>query len=544
MTQAFNLSQLANKVDTSGNLDASIGLTGVAPIANGGTNNGSLAVTNGGVLYTDGAKVVNLGVGSSGQVVQSQGAGLPPIWGSSAGGNGGATETTSSSNITLTNVSNRVQAISMTTTGLVVTLPDATTISQAGSPIFVIENTGGNTFAVQCASGGIIAYCVGGAVLTFTLSNKTNANTGWSCSGSLNQVAKTMRYASSNFVTGAAYTTGLQVAQLSSSAYLFVYYTTYSSGSIVAAVVGTLSGTTMTFGSPVTTTLTNYRNGYGLNSSLIALSSTTAMLVWEASDGTNTYTYAVGISVSGTTPTWGTSSGALSSWASAATLNTMSAVKLDSTHVYYVYSASGSQLSGRVLTYNGASAPTGGTAVAVSTANYDDGIKPIVALVTTNKVIAYYFSGANIICARVSTISGTTITQGTELVSSITTWSNPIFYLAYCYSATEAAFLSNQGYAVFSISGTTITLTTNSKSVIASGNSPVALSSTEFMNTNYVYTYTSGSGFSYKFPVNPMNGFDGLTLNNLNAPFSSTGILTLGYISNTQNSVYVLAEVV
>lgn len=37
MTQAYNLSQLANNVNSSGELDASIGLTNAVPIANGGT---------------------------------------------------------------------------------------------------------------------------------------------------------------------------------------------------------------------------------------------------------------------------------------------------------------------------------------------------------------------------------------------------------------------------------------------------------------------------------------------------------------------------
>ena len=54
---------------------------GTVPIANGGTNNGSLAVTAGGVLYTDGSKVVNVGAGTSGQALLSSGAGAP-VWGS------------------------------------------------------------------------------------------------------------------------------------------------------------------------------------------------------------------------------------------------------------------------------------------------------------------------------------------------------------------------------------------------------------------------------------------------------------------------------
>lgn len=85
MTQAYNLSQLANKVNVSGQLDAATGLSGVAPVANGGTNNGSLPVTAGGALYTDGSKVNNIGAGTTGQVLTSQGA-SPPIWQLPSGG--------------------------------------------------------------------------------------------------------------------------------------------------------------------------------------------------------------------------------------------------------------------------------------------------------------------------------------------------------------------------------------------------------------------------------------------------------------------------
>lgn len=53
MTQAFNLSQLANKVNSTGQLDASTGLTNATPVANGGTGlsttptNGKLLIGNG-----------------------------------------------------------------------------------------------------------------------------------------------------------------------------------------------------------------------------------------------------------------------------------------------------------------------------------------------------------------------------------------------------------------------------------------------------------------------------------------------------------------
>ena len=52
-------------------------ITGVNAIAKGGTNNGSLAVTAGGTLYTDGTKVVNVGAGTTGQYLKSNGASAP-----------------------------------------------------------------------------------------------------------------------------------------------------------------------------------------------------------------------------------------------------------------------------------------------------------------------------------------------------------------------------------------------------------------------------------------------------------------------------------
>lgn len=50
---------------------------GITPIARGGTNNTTLSIVNGGVLYTDGTRVMNSGAGTAGQVLQSNGAAAP-----------------------------------------------------------------------------------------------------------------------------------------------------------------------------------------------------------------------------------------------------------------------------------------------------------------------------------------------------------------------------------------------------------------------------------------------------------------------------------
>lgn len=88
MTQAFNLSQFANRINTSGQADPTNVFSSALPVNQGGSNNASLAVTAGGVLYTDGSKFVNVGAGTSGQVLQSNGASAPtwvapPVYGGS-----------------------------------------------------------------------------------------------------------------------------------------------------------------------------------------------------------------------------------------------------------------------------------------------------------------------------------------------------------------------------------------------------------------------------------------------------------------------------
>jgi hypothetical protein len=56
MTQAFNLSQLANKVNTSGQLDVATGSTGTLPVANGGTGQST---------YTDGQLLIGNTTGNT-----------------------------------------------------------------------------------------------------------------------------------------------------------------------------------------------------------------------------------------------------------------------------------------------------------------------------------------------------------------------------------------------------------------------------------------------------------------------------------------------
>jgi hypothetical protein len=78
-TNLYPLCANTGSAPTFQQLSLTAAVTGVLPIANGGTDNGSLAVTNGGVIYTDGTKLQNTGAGTTGQYLASAGA-AEPVW--------------------------------------------------------------------------------------------------------------------------------------------------------------------------------------------------------------------------------------------------------------------------------------------------------------------------------------------------------------------------------------------------------------------------------------------------------------------------------
>jgi hypothetical protein len=72
MTQAFNLSQFANKVNTSGQANLTTAVTGTLPVANGGT--GQTTLTSNNVLLGNGTGgVITVAPSTSGNVLTSNG---------------------------------------------------------------------------------------------------------------------------------------------------------------------------------------------------------------------------------------------------------------------------------------------------------------------------------------------------------------------------------------------------------------------------------------------------------------------------------------
>ncbi len=104
----------------------------VIPIAAGGTNNGSLSVTNGNLLYTDGSKVVGLGVGTAKQHLLG---GTLPHWADTATGGGGSSSV----------VFDSLTWISAKNYNILPTNSEATNTTNATTALAYLKTRGGGT---------------------------------------------------------------------------------------------------------------------------------------------------------------------------------------------------------------------------------------------------------------------------------------------------------------------------------------------------------------------------------------------------------------
>jgi hypothetical protein len=84
MTQAFNLSQFANNVNSSGLASLTTSVTGTLPVANGGTG-GTATPTSNGVAYGNGTAIAYTAAGTTGQILTATTSGAP-TWAAAGGG--------------------------------------------------------------------------------------------------------------------------------------------------------------------------------------------------------------------------------------------------------------------------------------------------------------------------------------------------------------------------------------------------------------------------------------------------------------------------
>jgi hypothetical protein len=171
MTQAFNLSQLANNLDTSGRLDATDGLTGATPVANGGTGLSTITANN--VILGNGTSAVQLVAPStSGNVLTSNGT----TWQSTAPAGGGVTslngQTGAITNTTIDTIGSVIVAIpavsAPASAGTSTTTVNATIAGSTLRYNYTLGDSGSGISSYAKRGDGSNSYSAGGTALSGT----------------------------------------------------------------------------------------------------------------------------------------------------------------------------------------------------------------------------------------------------------------------------------------------------------------------------------------------------------------------------------------
>ena len=475
-------------------------------------------------------------------------------------GIGGATPT---GNVVLTSSSTGAQSITSTAYGQTVTLPAATTLS-TGANLYNINNTGGYPLTILDNAGNILGFAYPySAVIVGLASNSTAAGV-WNLSGH-ELLAITAEFNSLSNVYSIA-----QVITLDSTRTLvFIYFSTntygiiwdasaqtfgtltlisstYSAdttsafsailtatnqvlvchgngGSTLAAVILTLSGTTITVGTYATATVTSINSS--VTATIIAQGSS-----WVFPYGTTSNINIVAITISGTTPTIGTPVSAQGftnlAYISSISSSVLLAVTLTATTAIYVtpFTVSGTTI-------------TAGTGVTISTSGNAFRILPISS--GARRVIAYLASGstiagtvisvsgtvANTSTATLATSSSTTITDSDMIVSG----SKLIFHQCGVgfQILTDTAGVATVGTFLAYTSGTTTGYTT-------------ALSATSNIATFGISTttnfYKTTVNFSTASPTLVLSDYIGSSLITTNVfPTGSSGIRPYNSLFGTIN---------
>jgi len=409
----------------------------------------------------------------------------------SPSGAGGATETSSAIDITLTSASDRVQAVAMTTTGKSVNLPDATTLTTGGA-LFVIKNTGAITLSVRNSAGDLLAPLASGQIVALYLSNNSTAEGTWAV-GNESTASFIAGIGSGEILTvNAATSTYISVTALSSTQAIVSYKgvsnylnvctlnvsgTTLTAGAVLAinaastqptsvtklsstqalvtyaeaatyylnACTLNVSGTTITAGAILVANATSSSAGLAV----AALSSTQAVVAYRSGD--TGYVEACTLNVSGTTLTAGTILTGIGTIG-----GTIDMAALSSTQAIIAYGdSSPSYTKSCTLNVSGTTVTAGAIISVNAAASY---YQAITALSSTQALVSYQVSNA--LNARVLDISGTTITATglvTEIDADDTTYQSVTSLSAskamIAWRRTSTTFIY---YCILDITGTTI----------------------------------------------------------------------------------------
>lgn len=318
---------------------------------------------------------------------------------------GGATDTSSAVDVSLTSGSTRVQSVTMTAAAKKVTLPDATTLTAGeGGPWFRIVNAGQYGFSVRSSGGAFLCYLPPRAVVECWLRDNSSAAGVWSLNG---QGIAFANYGAAT-VFEAAEADFICIAPLSATAAVCCYADAGNSNNGTAVIL-TLDTATLavTAGTPAV-----FEAADTDDISVCALSATKALACYSDAGNSDRGT-AVILDISGTTITPGTPA-----VFDTDAVGVTKVCALSATKALAVYNdTTNTDVDAVVLDVSG-STITPATAVQVSTSVASNNSLNIAMLTATTAFVQYNTSGV------VLSVATSTITVNTPITLPVSSNSN------------------------------------------------------------------------------------------------------------------------
>jgi hypothetical protein len=450
-----------NYISLSAPASLSADVTYTLPVAPTANNQALISSTAGAMSFTPYSLPAT--DGTANQILKTNGSGVLSFATPSGGGFSGATTTSSAVDITLTNTSTQVQNVTMTAVDKSVILPDATTLTTKGFPLFVIVNNGLFNFYIKNSNGFIIAIATANTSTEFTLIDNSTSSGIFATDGNAINLGlsdiTTIKSGTTGVSTTQAhanpYNIGISADKLSSTSAI-IFYVAGTSNRDVYGVVVSYSGTTITVNSE--TLLYSGSSTAATCFTSVVLDSTTGLIIV----GRTSNKIAVPFTISGTTitagtasATFGTGTGSAGGFSKPVAVSSTLACLFDNTVT------DGLIFKLRTIQHNGASAPTIGTAsTGTITVNFDEWT-PLLSPISATKVfIAYSNNGAPLYTiARIGTLSGT---SAPTLETANTSQAQDNNYdrttgVIKQVSSTEFLYLGSLGTDRYTVSGTTVT---------------------------------------------------------------------------------------
>ena len=280
------------------------------------------------------------------------------------------------------------------------------------------------------------------------------------------------------------------------STHVFIAHS-YPDSYYLYGIVCTVDGTTITAGTNTVINSNSYSGHYSI--STVVLDSTHVFIAY----GYSSNIHDVVCTVNGTTITVGVDT--TINTAIDNSIHSISAVALDSTHVFiaHIYDSSNKYLYGVVCTISGTTI-TAGTDTAINSNSYSGSVISAVALDSTHVFIAHSYSALHCLYGIVCTVDGTTITPGSNYLISNSTQSSSVIS-AVALNASNAVVYhttSSSSYTLvynnIGINGTTITAGTNT-TLVNNGDAARVIFATNvdsFGTIFIAHSYSTTSGYS------------------------------------------------